>query len=60
MAELETTLQHDWVPKERIRKKYENLGDEAELTGNHQDARHQFLLAKTFYAMGVSHLKLLI
>ena len=53
VAELETTLQHDWVPKWReLGKKYENLGDEAELTGNHQDARHQFLLAKTFYAIG--------
>ena len=46
-------MQHDWVPKWReIRRKYENLGDEAELTDNHQDARHQFLLAKTFYAIG--------
>ena len=53
VAELETTLQHDWVPKWReLGRKYENLGDEAELTGNHQDARHQFLLAKTFYAIG--------
>ena len=53
VAELETTLQHDWVPKWReLGKKYENLGDESELTGNHQDARHQFLLAKTFYAIG--------
>ena len=53
VAELETTLQHDWVPKWReLGEKYENLGDEAELTGNHQDARHQFLLAKTFYAIG--------
>ena len=53
VAELETTLQHDWVPKWReLGKKYENLGDEAELTGNHQDARHQFLLAKTFYSIG--------
>ena len=53
VAELETTLQHDWVPKWReLGRKYENLGDEAELTGNLQDARHQFLLAKTFYAIG--------
>ena len=53
VAKLETTLQHDWVPKWReLGRKYENLGDEAELTGNHQDARHQFLLAKTFYAIG--------
>ena len=53
VAELKTTLEYDWVPKWReLGRKYENLGDKAELIGNYEDARHQFLLAKTFYAIG--------
>ena len=53
VSELKTTLEYDWVPKWReLGKKYENLGDKAELIGNYEDARHQFLLAKTFYAIG--------
>lgn len=53
VKQLDTTLQTNWVPVWRqAGRKFEKLGDEAEKAGNFEDARNQYLLAKTHYAIG--------
>ena len=53
VKQLDTTLQTNWVPVWRqVGRKFEKLGDEAEKAGNFEDARNQYLLAKTHYAIG--------
>ena len=50
---LTSTIDEKWVPIWReVGKKYENLGDSAELRGNEKEARSFFLQAKTYYSIG--------
>lgn len=53
VASLTSTNEDVWVPIWRAAgQKYEDQGDAAEAAGDFATARHRYLLAKTFYAIG--------
>ena len=53
VKKIDTTLESQWVPVWReAGQKFEKLGDDAEQAGDIKEARHQYLLAKTHYAIG--------
>jgi pimeloyl-ACP methyl ester carboxylesterase len=53
VAGLKTTTQDHWVPVWReAGLRHENAGDGLEAEGDHEGARKEHLLAKTFYAIG--------
>ena len=53
VSRVESTLESHWVPIwKEAGQKFEELGDTAEAGGNLEEARHQYLLAKTHYAIG--------
>jgi len=50
---LEATTEDVWVPKWREAGiRHEDAGDRLEASGDHDGARKEYLLAKTFYAIG--------
>lgn len=53
VSTLTGTTEDKWVPVWRAAgRKYEDLGDAAEKSGDFTSARHRHMLAKTFYAIG--------
>lgn len=50
---LEATTQDKWVPLwHEAGKRHEDEGDRLEAAGNHEKARSEYLIAKTYYSIG--------
>ena len=53
VAGLEATTQDKWVPVwHGAGKRHEDEGDRLAAAGNHDKARHEYLIAKTYYSIG--------